>query len=272
MSGKKNPLYENIILEFYGSVGLITLNRPHTMNALSHSLFIDLENALNLLEKDPHVHVIVLTGSSKVFAAGADIKELKDKTFQKAYEENFIGRDWECLLKCRKPLIAAVAGLALGGGCEIALMCDFIIAAENVQFGQPEIHLGMIPGAGGTQRLTRLIGKSKAMDMCLTGRMMGAQEAERSGLVSRLLPLENFIDEVVEIAQHIAAMPKIAQMMIKEAVNAAYETTLREGIRLERQLFYATFSTAEQKEGMSAFIEKRDPHFYPEGTEDPSSK
>lgn len=262
MSKKKYPLYQNIITEVHGTVAVLILNHPQTMNALSRALLEDLKNALALVEKDPDIHVIVLTGNTKTFAAGADIKEFKDKSFPQVYNEDFITNYWDILNFLRKPIIAAVSGLALGGGCELAMMCDFIIAAENAQFGQPEIHLGTMPGAGGTQRLTRLVGKSKAMDMCLTGRLINATEAEQSGLVSRVFQLENFIDQVLEIAQHIAAMPQITVMMIKESINAAYNTPLSEGLRLERHLFYSTFATEYQKEGMKAFIEKRAPKFH----------
>lgn len=255
------PILENVVLTIYEQVGVITLNRPQVHNALSKKLLNDLKVGLELFEKDEKIGVIILTGSKKAFAAGADIKEMKDKSFTEAYEEDFITQDWEHISRCRKPVIAAVAGYALGGGCELAMMCDFIVAAENALFGQPEVMLGTIPGVGGTQRLARFIGKSKAMDLCLSGKTMNASEAEKAGLVSRVLPLENFLDEVIKIAHHIAGMPRISVMLIKEAIKAAYETTLQEGLFLERRLFYSTFSTFDQKEGMLAFLEKRVAHF-----------
>ena len=252
--------YQNIIVETRGPVGLITFNRPKALNALNNDLISELAQALDAFEADDSVGAIVLTGSEKAFAAGADIKEMKDKTFVEAFLGNFLSK-WERLSTCRKPTIAAVAGYALGGGCEMALMCDFILAADNAKFGQPEITLGVIPGAGGTQRLTRLVGKSKAMEMCLTGRMMDAAEAERSGLASRVVPAAELVEEAVKTATAIAKMSRVSVLMAKEAVNRAYETTLAEGIRFERRLFHALFATADQKEGMAAFSEKRQPNF-----------
>ena len=253
--------YENIIAEKKGRVGLITLNRAKALNALNAALIAELKQALDSFEADDDVGAIVITGNDKAFAAGADIKEMQDKTFIDAYLGDFITRDWERIATCRKPVIAAVAGYALGGGCEIAMMCDFILAADNAKFGQPEITLGTMPGAGGTQRLARLAGKSKAMEMCLTGRMMDAEEAERIGLVSRIVPVADLVDEALKTAETIAGMSRPAVLMTKEAVNRAYETTLSEGIRFERRLFHATFATEDQKEGMAAFTEKRQPKF-----------
>ena len=253
--------YENIIAEKKGRVGLITLNRAKALNALNAALIAELKQALDSFEADDEVGAIVITGNDKAFAAGADIKEMQDKTFIDAYLGDFITRDWERIATCRKPVIAAVAGYALGGGCEIAMMCDFILAADNARFGQPEITLGTMPGAGGTQRLARLAGKSKAMEMCLTGRMMDAEEAERIGLVSRIVPVADLVEEALRTAETIAGMSRPAVLMTKEAVNRAYETTLSEGIRFERRLFHATFATEDQKEGMAAFTEKRQPRF-----------
>ncbi|MEQ9327995.1 MAG: enoyl-CoA hydratase [Rhodospirillales bacterium] len=253
--------YENIIAEKKGKVGLITLNRPKALNALSTPLIRELAAALDDFEGDDEIGCIVVTGSEKAFAAGADIKEMQPKTYMDVYKEDFITIDWGRLAECRKPVIAAVAGYALGGGCEIAMMCDFIIAADNAKFGQPEITIGTIPGSGGTQRLTRFVGKSKAMEMCLTGRMMDAEEAERAGLVSRVVPLADLMTDVMKTADTIAALSRPSVLMAKEAVNRSYETTLEEGIRFERRLFHSTFSTEDQKEGMSAFIEKRRPSF-----------
>ncbi len=253
--------YENIIAEKKGKVGLITLNRPKALNALSTPLIRELAAALDDFEGDDEVGCIVVTGSEKAFAAGADIKEMQPKTYMDVYKEDFITIDWGRLAECRKPVIAAVAGYALGGGCEIAMMCDFIIAADNAKFGQPEITIGTIPGSGGTQRLTRFVGKSKAMEMCLTGRMMDAEEAERAGLVSRVVPLADLMTDVMKTADTIAALSRPSVLMAKEAVNRSYETTLEEGIRFERRLFHSTFSTEDQKEGMAAFIEKRRPSF-----------
>ena len=253
--------YENIIVETRGNVGLITLNRPEALNALSSPLMADLTEALDTFEADDSIGAMVLTGSEKAFAAGADIKEMQSKTWMEAYREDFITAGWERLTRCRKPVIAAVAGFALGGGCEVAMMCDFILAADSAKFGQPEVNLGIPPGAGGTQRLTRFVGKSKAMEMCLTGRFMDAEEAERSGLASRVVPAHELIDEAVKTAQAIADKSLHANMIIKESVNRAYETTLSEGVRFERRLFHASFGTDQQVEGMAAFVEKRKPEF-----------
>jgi len=252
--------YANIIVETHGGVGLIRLNRPQVLNALSTPLIEDLNAALEAFEADPAIGAIVLTGSEKAFAAGADIKEMQDKTFAEAFLGDFIGR-WENLTHARKPIIAAVAGFALGGGCEIAMMCDFILATDNAKFGQPEIKLGVIPGAGGTQRLTRFVGKSKAMEMILTGRMMDAVEAERSGLVSRIVPAASLIDEALKVAAIIAALSRPAVYAAKESINRAYETTLAEGVRFERRIFHSLFATEDQKEGMKAFAEKREAKF-----------
>ena len=249
--------YEHIITETRGKVGLITFNRPKVLNALSSEVMDELGSAIDQFEDDSEVGAIVITGSEKAFAAGADISQMKDNTFADAYMGNFISKNWERVTECRKPVIAAVAGYALGGGCELAMMCDFIIAADNAQFGQPEILLGIIPGAGGTQRLTRAVGKSKAMDMCLTGRRMNAEEAERSGLVSRVFPVDELVDKTVEIAQGIAEFSQIAATMVTETVDRAYESTLSEGVLFERRAFHAMFATNDQKEGMAAFVEKR---------------
>ena len=253
--------YENIIVEIRGNVGLITLNRPEALNALSSPLMTELTAALDDFESDKNIGAMVLTGSEKAFAAGADIKEMQEKTWADAYHEDFITAGWERLTRTRKPVIAAVAGFALGGGCEVAMMCDFILAADNAKFGQPEVNLGIPPGAGGTQRLTRFVGKSKAMEMCLTGRFMDADEAERSGLASRIVPADKLIDEAVTTAQAIADKSLYANMIIKESVNRAYETTLSEGVRFERRMFHTSFGTDQQKEGMAAFVAKRKPEF-----------
>ena len=248
--------YETIEVETHGRVALIRLNRPQALNALNALLISEIDCALAGIEKDDNIGCVVITGSEKAFAAGADIKEMKDKSFSDAFLGDFIGR-WDTVARARKPIVAAVAGFALGGGCELAMMCDFIIAADTAQFGQPEIKLGVIPGAGGTQRLTRAIGKAKAMDLVLTGRMMGAEEAERAGLVARIVPAADLVSEALKAAAAIAAMSLPAALMAKEAVNAAFETTLAEGVRYERRLFYSLFATADQKEGMAAFVEKR---------------
>jgi enoyl-CoA hydratase len=253
--------YNDIIVERKGRVGVITFNRPKALNALCDQLVAELGQALDEFEGDDAIGAILLTGSEKAFAAGADIKEMKDRTFVDVYRSDFITRGWERIAQCRKPVIAAVAGYALGGGCEMAMMCDIILAAENAKFGQPEITLGVLPGAGGTQRLTRLVGKAKAMEMCLSGRMMDAAEAERAGLVSRVLPNEQLQEEALKLAERIAGMSAPIALMVKEAVNRAYETTLAEGIRFERRLFHAAFATEDQKEGMAAFVEKRQPAF-----------
>ena len=252
--------YANVIVETHGAVGLIRLNRPQALNALSAALMEDLDAALVAFEADPAIGAIVLTGSEKAFAAGADIKEMQDKTFADAFLGDFISK-WERLTRVRKPVVAAVAGFALGGGCEIAMMCDFILAADTAKFGQPEIKLGVIPGAGGTQRLTRAVGKAKAMEMILTGRMMDAAEAERAGLVSRVVPAASLIEEALKVAASIAALSRPAVYAAKEAVNRAYETTLAEGVKFERRIFHSLFATEDQKEGMRAFAEKREARF-----------
>lgn len=253
--------YENILVETRGHVGLVTLNRPKALNALSSPLMLELTEALDSFESDNDIRAIVLTGSEKAFAAGADIKEMQEKTWSEAYMEDFITAGWERLTRCRKPVIAAVAGFALGGGCEVAMMCDFIIAADTAKFGQPEVNLGIPPGAGGTQRLTRFVGKSKAMEMCLTGRFMDAEEAERAGLVSRIVPADELIEEALKTAEAIAGKSMAANIIIKESVNRAYETTLSEGVRFERRMFHSCFGSQHQKEGMAAFAEKRKPLF-----------
>jgi enoyl-CoA hydratase len=252
--------YQNIVAEVKGRVGLVTLNRPQALNALNSALILELNQVLDAWEADANVGCIVLTGSEKAFAAGADIKEMQAKTYVEAYTEDFIA-SWERITRCRKPVIAAVAGFALGGGCELAMMCDFIIAADTAKFGQPEITLGVMPGMGGSQRLTRFVGKSKAMDMCLTGRMMDAAEAERSGLVSRVVPAAELLGEAMKAAEKIASFSLPAVMMTKEAVNRSYETTLAEGLRFERRVFHAMFALDDQKEGMAAFSEKRKANF-----------
>ncbi|MCB1408830.1 MAG: enoyl-CoA hydratase [Rhodobacteraceae bacterium] len=253
--------YETIVVEIAHYVALIRLNRPEALNALNSQLLGELADALKAADKNDKVRCIVLTGSDKAFAAGADISEMSKKSFVDMFEEDFFTPETDALLAVRKPIIAAVAGYALGGGCELAMMCDFIIAADTAKFGQPEIALGVIPGAGGTQRLTRFVGKSKAMEMCLTGRMMDAEEAERSGLVSRVVPAKKLIEEAMAAAQKIASKSGIATKVVKEAVNRSYETTLREGILFERRVFHALFNTEDQKEGMSAFLEKREAQF-----------
>jgi enoyl-CoA hydratase len=255
--------FEHIITDKKMStgVGVITLNRPKVLNALCGALMDELSAALDDFEKDAGIRVIVITGGDKVFAAGADIKEMAGKTFAEAYKEDFITRNWERAAKCRKPVIAAIAGYALGGGCELAMMCDFIIAADTAKFGQPEITIGTLPGAGGSQRLTRAVGKAKAMEMCLTGRMIDAQEAERIGLVARVVPAVELMNETMKTAEKIAGFSQVAVMMVKEVVNAAFETTLTEGLKFERRLFHASFATEDQKEGMHAFAEKRKASF-----------
>jgi enoyl-CoA hydratase len=253
--------YETLIVETRGAVGLVTLNRPKALNALNAQLVAELRQVLDAFEADPAVGAIVIAGSEKAFAAGADIKEMKDRDFADVYLADFITKDWERLAQCRKPTIAAVAGYALGGGCEIAMMCDILLAADDAKFGQPEITLGTIPGAGGTQRLARALGKAKTMDLVLTGRMMDAAEAERSGLVARVLPAAELLGEALKLAEKIAGFSRPAVLMAKEAVNQAYETGLAEGLRFERRLFHASFATADQKEGMGAFAEKRKPQF-----------
>jgi len=247
--------FENIIIEKKGPVGIITLNRPKALNALCQALMDEVAAAIDDFEGDAAIKAIIITGSEKAFAAGADIKEMASKTYIDVYKEDFITRNWERVTKCRKPVIAAVAGFALGGGCELAMMCDFIVAADTAKFSQPEITIGTLPGA--TQRLTRLVGKSKAMELCLTGRMMDATEAERAGLVARVFPAAELMAETLNIAQKIAEFSAPVVMMVKESVNAAYETTLTQGLKFERRLFHASFATEDQKEGMSAFVEKR---------------
>jgi enoyl-CoA hydratase len=252
--------YETILVETRGKVGLITLNRPKALNALNSALLGEVNQALDGFEADTNVGCIVITGSEKAFAAGADIKEMSSLSYPQTYMDDFfIG--WDRVAGRRKPMIAAVAGFALGGGCEFAMMCDFIIAADNAKFGQPEIKLGVMPGMGGTQRLTRLIGKAKAMEMCLTGRMMGAEEAERSGLAARVVPAADLLSEALKTAETIASMSLPIAMMTKETINRTDEMSLAEGIRFERRVFHAMFATADQKEGMAAFVEKRAPDF-----------
>jgi enoyl-CoA hydratase len=253
--------YEMIVVETRDAVGLITLNRPQALNALNTQLVQEIGEAVGGFERDAAIGCIVITGSEKAFSAGADIGEMKDKSFADAYLEDFITKDWESVARCRKPVIAAVAGFALGGGCEMAMMCDIIIAADTAKFGQPEITIGVLPGAGGSQRLTRAVGKSKAMDMCLSGRMMDAAEAERVGLVSRVVPAADLLAEALKTAGKIALQSRTAAMMTKESVNRAFETSLAEGIRFERRLFHASFATPDQKEGMTAFMEKRKPAY-----------
>ena len=253
--------YENILVETKGRVGIIRLNRPQALNALCKALIEDLGHALDAFEDDAGIGCVVLTGSEKAFAAGADIKEMKDRVYMDVYMADFITKGWQRVSTFRKPIIAAVAGYALGGGCEVAMMCDFIIAAENAKFGQPEILLGTIPGSGGTQRLPRFVGKSKAMDMVLTGRNMDAIEAERCGLASRVVPLENLMDEAVATAEKIAALSLPITMIAKEAVNRAFETSLAEGVLFERRTFHATFATKDKFEGMDAFANKRPAKF-----------
>jgi enoyl-CoA hydratase len=253
--------FEMILVETHGRVGLIRLNRPAAMNALCDQLMDELGTQLATFESDAKIGAVVLTGSEKAFAAGADIKEMKDRTYPAVLNDDWIGKRWERILGMRKPVIAAVAGYALGGGCELAMMCDIIVAAETAKFGQPEINLGVIPGAGGTQRLTRAVGKSKAMDMVLTGRMMDAAEAERCNLVARIFPAETLVAEAIKIAERIAGLSPVAVMLAKQAVNRAFETTLTEGVRAERALFLSLFGTADQQEGMAAFVEKRRPNF-----------
>jgi enoyl-CoA hydratase len=251
--------YQNIKTETKGRVGIIRLDRPKALNALCADLVRELGQALDAFEAEPGIGCVVLTGSDKAFAAGADIKEMKDQTYQDVFLKDFITVGWEKVSQVRKPIIAAVAGYALGGGCEMAMMCDFIIAADTAKFGQPEITLGTIPGAGGTQRLPRFVGKSKAMDLVLTGRMMDAAEAERCGLVSRVVPLADLMADAIATAEKIAGMSLPATMVAKEAVNRAFETTLTEGVRFERRTFHATFAFEDRAEGMAAFADKRKP-------------
>jgi enoyl-CoA hydratase len=252
--------YETLLTETRGRVGLITLNRPQQLNALNDQLIAELNTVLDGYEADDGIGAIVLTGSEKAFAAGADIKEMQSKSYIEAYKGDFIA-SWERITRCRKPVIAAVAGFALGGGCELAMSCDFIIAADTAKFGQPEIKLGIMPGAGGSQRLARAVGKAKAMELCLTGRTMDAAEAERAGLVARVVPAAGLLEDTLKTAETIASMSLTAAMMTKDCVNRAFETSLAEGIRYERRTFHALFATHDQKEGMAAFTEKRRPQF-----------
>jgi enoyl-CoA hydratase len=252
--------YETILVETHGKVGLIRFNRPQALNALCDQMMGEIGAQLLAFDADPAIGAIILTGSEKAFAAGADIKEMQGRTYPAAYQEDFISR-WETILQVKTPVIAAVAGFALGGGCELAMMCDMILAADTAKFGQPEINLGVLPGSGGTQRLTRAVGKSKAMDMILTARMMDAAEAERANLVSRVFPADQLVAEAIKIAARIASQSPVAVSMAKQAVNRAFETTLIEGVRYERALFLSLFGTADQREGMAAFVEKRKPVF-----------
>ncbi|MBP0595185.1 enoyl-CoA hydratase [Paraburkholderia sp. LEh10] len=253
--------FENILVETRGRVGLITLNRPKALNALNDALMDELGDALREFDSNEGIGAIVITGSEKAFAAGADIGMMATYSYMDVYKGDYITRNWEAIRSVRKPIIAAVAGFALGGGCELAMMCDMVFAADTAKFGQPEIKLGVMPGAGGTQRLPRAVSKAKAMDLCLTARFMDAAEAERSGLVSRVIPVANLIDEAIAAAATIAEFPMPAVMMVKESVNRAYETTLAEGVHFERRLFHSLFATEDQKEGMAAFVEKRKPVF-----------
>lgn len=253
--------YENIIVEIENHVALIRLNRPDALNALNNAMIGELSEALGEAEASNKVRVVVLTGSEKAFAAGADVKEMADKTFVDMFTGEGIGDPNDGFSRCSKPIIAAVSGYCLGGGCELAMLCDFIIASETAKFGQPEINLGIIPGFGGTQRLTRFVGKSKAMEMCLTGRFMDAAEAESSGLVSRVVPAKDLMRDVMATAEKIAEKSPLTTRVVKEAVNRSYETTLREGLLFEHRLFHALFATEDQEEGMAAFVEKRSPQF-----------
>jgi enoyl-CoA hydratase len=253
--------FENIIVETRGRVGLITLNRPKALNALNDQLVDELWEAIDGFEGDEGIGAIVLAGSEKAFAAGADIGAMSTFSYMDAYKTDYITRNWERVKTCRKPVIAAVAGYALGGGCELAMMCDMIIAADTAKFGQPEIKLGILPGAGGTQRLPRAVGKAKAMDLCLTARMMNADEAERAGLVARVVPADRVLDEALAAAETIAGYSLPVVMMIKESINQAFEGSLNEGLLLERRIFHAAFALDDQKEGMTAFVEKRKPEF-----------
>lgn len=252
--------YKHIVVETRDQAGFVKLNRPKAMNALNSELIAELNRALDIFESGEQIGAIVITGSDTAFAAGADIKEMQPKNYVDVFSSDFIGK-WDRLSRCRKPVIAAVAGYALGGGCELAMMCDFIIAADNARFGQPEINLGTFPGSGGTQRLPNAVGKSKAMDMILTGRTMDVEEAERIGLVSRVVPLSDLVAESLRVANKIASLSKPAVAMAKEAINRSFEGSLSEGVLFERRLFYSTFALEDQKEGMSAFIEKRPPVF-----------
>ena len=253
--------YQTLLVDTQGPVGRIRLNRADALNALNDKLMDELTDALNVFEADEKIGCILLLGSEKAFAAGADIREMIGKTFSDVVREDFITRNWERLTRCRKPVIAAVAGYVLGGGCEVAMMCDIILAADNAKFGQPEISIGIVPGAGGSQRLARFVGKAKTMEMCLTGRMMDAAEAERSGLVSRVVPIAQLEDEAMKVANRICELSRPAIMLAKEAVNRAFETTLAEGVRFERKVFHSLFATEDRQEGMAAFVEKRKPQF-----------
>jgi enoyl-CoA hydratase len=253
--------YETILVETHGKVGLVRLNRPQVLNALNDQLMTELGQALSAFDADDHIGAMVITGSDKAFAAGADIAAMATFTYMDVYKGEYITRNWETIRSIRKPVIAAVRGFALGGGCELAMMTDFIICADTAKFGQPEIKLGIIPGAGGTQRLPRAVSKAKAMDLCLTGRMMDAAEAERAGLVSRVVPAERCLDEALEAAAVIAAYSQPSVMMAKESINRAYEGPLSEGMLFERRMFHSLFATDDQKEGMAAFVEKRKPNF-----------
>ena len=253
--------FEHILLEKRQAVGVITLNRPKALNALCQALFAELALAIDDFESDDEIGAIVLTGNDRAFAAGADISEMKDQTYQQMLSEDSIARNWDRIGACQKPVIAAVAGYALGGGCELAMMCDFIIAAENAVFGQPEVTIGTIPGIGGSQRLTRLVGKSKAMDMCLSGRTMEATEAERSGLVSRVEPLDSYLGKAIEVAEQIASYSRPVVVLAKKAVNTALETSLSQGNKTERGMFFSSFALDDQKEGMQAFVDKRKPEY-----------
>jgi enoyl-CoA hydratase len=252
--------YQNILVETRGKVGIIRLNRPQALNALNAALMAEVTQAVAAFEADAGIACMIVTGSEKAFAAGADIKEMADKSYMDAFMGDFAA-GWDALARARKPTVAAVAGFALGGGCELAMMCDVVIAADTAKFGQPEIKLGVIPGIGGTQRLTRAVGKAKAMDLCLTGRMMDAAEAERAGLVARVVPAASLMDEAVKVAETIASMSLPVLMIAKESVNRAFETTLAEGMRFERRVFHSLFATADQKEGMAAFVAKRPAKF-----------
>ena len=252
--------FETILLDIHGKVGLITLNRPQALNALNAQIVGEINQALDQLERDPNIGCVVLTGSAKAFAAGADIKEMAELQYPQIYVEDLFS-DSDRIANRRKPIIAAVSGFALGGGCELAMMCDFILAADNAKFGQPEINLGVLPGMGGTQRLTRAVGKAKAMELCLTGRLMGAEEAERAGLVARVVPQAELLEEALKVAATIASKSIPVSMMVKESVNRAFEVTLSEGVRFERRVFHAAFATEDQKEGMAAFIAKREAQF-----------
>jgi enoyl-CoA hydratase len=251
--------FEHLRIERHDNIGIVTLDRPEVLNALSEGLMGELSKAVDALDADPEIRCLVLTGSDKAFAAGANIKDMVDKTHAEVLEDDFISGSWTRLARCRTPVIAAVAGYAIGGGCELAMMCDIVIAAETAKFAQPEITIGTIPAAGATQRLPRMIGKAKAMELCLTGRTMDAAEAERAGLVSRVVPADALIDEALETAATVAAMPAQAAMMVKEAINAAFEMPLSQGLRFEGRLFHATFATEDRREGMQAFVEKRPP-------------